>query len=193
MADTLICALHSNELSIGRDFWSDVTFIPISSLTCSSPVFFLLTDNGRNIKGNQQQLAASWTYASFGTPVGQDMYNAQSLLLCMNFSTEDFCWMQMPLWMTDSVFVSSRKTSAALIDVVWVYMTGLTLASRSARAQWREHTLTRARACMKQHFLFLSCLLSIEENQWSFPQWNLPLSLTSVFLCTLCIYAATSK
>ncbi|MEQ2232145.1 hypothetical protein ILYODFUR_008216 [Ilyodon furcidens] len=27
-------------------------------------------DNGRNIKGNQQQLAATWTYASFGTPVG---------------------------------------------------------------------------------------------------------------------------
>lgn len=45
----------------------------------------------------------------------------------------------------------------------------------------RKTTLTSARACMKQHITSLFLLLFIEENQWSFTRWCLPLSVTSVF------------
>lgn len=161
--------------------WCQHSFIIMenqnSSLPPSPPLSLsssAVTDNGRNIKGNQQQPAAPWAFLARLLDKTCLMHTACFLHEFISPHTAGFM-LNADDWRCVCAWKDWHSTN-------WLSLSARDLRDPGQSPVGRlgsKNTLTRARACMKQLFVFLSRSLSVEENQWSFRGWCLPLSVTS--------------
>lgn len=82
-------------------------------------------------------------------------------------------------WQCFCMFLGQGLETLALNDSISVHINRWTPARYPGEGSGKKKNC--ARACMKQHIASLFLLLFIEENQWSFTRWCLPLSVTSIF------------
>lgn len=142
-------------------------------LSSPLPFFFVLqccvaavTDNGRNIKGNKQQSAE---FSHVG-------------LYCMSFLHHwGLCWMQMPWWMTDSVFVSSwSEASKHWHSTKWLSLSARDLLNPSQSPKGR---LSKKQKHWPLHALAWSNTLNLSL---AFVHWKKSMKLHKMMPPTVC-------